>query len=225
MGHIVKTKAGTYRANWRDHTDRQRSKTFATKKEATAFLAEISSSLNRGTYVDPHAGKAKFGPYATKWMLSRNHEITTVARDDSIMRTHVLPRWRDVPLGRIDHSAVQTWVSDLSKRLAPATVAECHRLLSTVLKSAVRDRIVGPTRARAYGCPSGGARRATTGSSAVRTWPCCSPTSPAATGRSSAWPPAPASAGVSAWACAGMPSTSTPEPYGWSGWPSRWRAR
>ncbi|MEV5738605.1 site-specific integrase [Microbispora rosea] len=143
MGHIVKTKAGTYRANWRDHTDRQRSKTFATKKEATAFLAEISSSLNRGTYVDPHAGKTKFGPYATKWMLSRNHEITTVARDDSIMRTHVLPRWRDVPLGRIDHSAVQTWVSELSKRLAPATVAECHRLLSTVLKSAVRDRLIG----------------------------------------------------------------------------------
>ncbi|WP_218671099.1 hypothetical protein [Microbispora sp. GKU 823] len=59
------------------------------------------------------------------------------------MRTHALPRWRDVPLGRIDPSAVQTWVSDLSKRLAPATVVECHRLLSTVLKSAVRDRIVG----------------------------------------------------------------------------------
>ncbi|KAB8184536.1 hypothetical protein FH610_015675 [Microbispora catharanthi] len=76
-----------------------------------------------------------------------------------------------------------------------------------------------------YGCPSGGARRATTGSSAVRTWPCYSPTSLAATGRSSASPPTPAFAGVNAWACAGTPSTSTPEPYGWSGWPSRWRAR
>jgi hypothetical protein len=37
MGHVAKTKAGTYRANWRDHTDRQRSKTFAAKREANAF--------------------------------------------------------------------------------------------------------------------------------------------------------------------------------------------
>ncbi|ETK30968.1 tyrosine-type recombinase/integrase [Microbispora sp. ATCC PTA-5024] len=143
MGHIVKTKAGTYRANWRDHTDRQRSKTFATKKEAAAFLAEISSSLNRGTYVDPHAGKTKFGPYAQTWLASRNHELATAARDASIMKTHVLARWADLALGKIDHSSVQAWITDLGKRLAPATVIECHRLLSGVLRSAVRDRLIG----------------------------------------------------------------------------------
>ncbi|MFF0248218.1 tyrosine-type recombinase/integrase [Streptosporangium sandarakinum] len=143
MSHIVKTKAGTYRANWRDHTDRQRSKTFATKREATAFLAEINASLNRGTYVDPHAGKSKFGPYAETWLKSRNHELATAARDESIMRNHVLARWRDIPLGKIDHSAVQAWITDLGKRLSPASVIECNRLLSGVLRSAVRDRIIG----------------------------------------------------------------------------------
>ncbi|MEU8251730.1 hypothetical protein [Nonomuraea sp. NPDC048916] len=143
MGHIVKTKAGTYRANWRDQTDRQRSKTFPTKREATAFLAEINSALNRGSYVDPHAGKTKFGPYASSWLASRNHELATAARDQSIMRNHVQPRRQDVPLGKVDHSAVQAWVTDLGKRLSSATVIECHRLLSGVMRSAVRDRLIG----------------------------------------------------------------------------------
>jgi integrase len=143
MGHIVKTKAGTYRANWRDHTDRQRSKTFATKREATAFLAEIKSALNRGSYVDPHAGKTRFGPYASSWLASRNHELATAARDQSIMRNHVQPHWQDLPLGKIEHSAVQAWITDLGKRLSPATVIECHRLLSSVMRSAVRDRLIG----------------------------------------------------------------------------------
>ncbi|MFI6788837.1 tyrosine-type recombinase/integrase [Nonomuraea sp. NPDC050383] len=97
----------------------------------------------RGTYVDPHASKTTFGPYADTWLKSRNHELTTAAQDASIMGNHVLARWRDVPHGKIDHSAVQAWITDLGKRLSPATVIECHRLLSGVMKSAVRDRLIG----------------------------------------------------------------------------------
>lgn len=52
----------------------------------------------------------------------RNHERNTTARDASITRTHVLPHWEAVPLARIDHLAVQGWVTELGGRLAPATV-------------------------------------------------------------------------------------------------------
>ncbi|MEU7883903.1 hypothetical protein AB0B54_00205 [Microbispora bryophytorum] len=113
----------------------------------------MGAALNRGTYIDPHAGKSKFGQYAVTWMRSRNHERTTVARDDSIMRTHVLPRWESVALGKIDHTAVQTWVTELGKRLSPASVAECHRLLSAVLKTAIRDRIIGTNPAEGVRLP------------------------------------------------------------------------
>ena len=143
MGHIVKTPAGTYRANWRDPAGRQKAKTFRTKREASAFLAETETTLARGGYVDPHAGRLRFGIYAARWRAARNDEITTRARDESILRTHVLPRWRDVPLSKIDHLAVQGWVSDLGARLSPATVAECYRLTSAILRAAVRDRLIG----------------------------------------------------------------------------------
>jgi integrase len=142
MGYVRKTPAGTWRACWRDASGRQPSKTFATKREATAYLAEVESSHARGTYVDPAAGRLRFGNYAQTWLAGRTYERTTTARDTSIMRTHLIPRWGTTPLGRIDHSAVQQWVSELSVSLAPATVAQCHRLLSAVLRSAVRDRLV-----------------------------------------------------------------------------------
>jgi hypothetical protein len=54
MGSVRKTKAGTFEARWRDAADRQCCKTFATKREASAFVAEVEASLSRGTYVDPH---------------------------------------------------------------------------------------------------------------------------------------------------------------------------
>lgn len=143
MGHIVPTPAGKYRANWRDTAGRQRAKTFRTKREATAYLAEIEIALNRGAYVDPHAGRVRFGDYAARWLAARNDEITTAARDASIMRNHVVPRWGTTPLTKIDHLAVQHWVTELGSRLSPATVAECYRLVSAVLRTAVRDRLIG----------------------------------------------------------------------------------
>jgi len=143
MGHIVPTPAGGYRANWRDATGRQRAKTFSTKREAKAYLAEVESAVSRGLYVDPHAGRMRFGTYAARWLNARNDEITTAARDASIMRNHVVARWGTTPLAKIDHLAVQQWVTELGDRLSPATVAECYRLTCAVLRTAVRDRLIG----------------------------------------------------------------------------------
>lgn len=153
MGHIVRTSAGTYRANWRDATGRQRAKTFPTKKQASAFLAETEAALTRGTYVDPHAGRMLFEVYAAKWAAGRNDELVTIARDASVMRHRVLPRWGAVPIGRINHSDVQQWASELGQHLAPATVRECCRLLRAVLALAVRDRIIAENPAEGVRLP------------------------------------------------------------------------
>ena len=142
VSNISRTPAGHYRANWREPSGRVRAKTFKTKKEAARFLAELDSTLGKGTYVDPHAGRTPFRVIAQRWLDSRNHEANTKARDASIMRNHVITKWGDWPLSKIDHLAVQEWVTALGNRRSPATVAECHRLTSAVLKSAVRNRLI-----------------------------------------------------------------------------------
>jgi len=143
MGYVRKNPNGNWRACWVDANGRQPSKTFKTRREASAFLAMVEASANNGTYVDPHAGRrVPFGPYASKWLEDHHTEITTQARDKSLMRTHLLSHWSKAPLARIDHSAVQRWVNELAGKLSPATVSECHRLFSAVMKAAIRDRLI-----------------------------------------------------------------------------------
>lgn len=142
MGFIDKTPEGRYRAYFRDPSGKQRSKTFRLKKDATTFLAEIETSKTHGAYVSPHASRMAFGAHAAEWMATWNVEITTAARDRSIMQTHVLPRWGDVPLSKIDHLSLQAWATDLGTRRSRATVVEALRLASAVLRSAVRNRLI-----------------------------------------------------------------------------------
>lgn len=142
MGFVDKTPEGRYRAYFRDPSGKQRSKTFRLKKDAATFLAEIETTKTRGAYVSPHAGRVAFARHAAEWMATWNTEITTAARDRSIMGTHVLPRWGDVPLAKIDHLALQGWVSELGTRRSRATVVEALRLASAVLRSAVRNRLI-----------------------------------------------------------------------------------
>src|SRR4051794_16441566 len=90
----------------------------------------------------PHAGRLQFGEHARQWMASWNTEAATSARDTSVMRVHVLKHWESWPLAKIDHLAIQTWITGLSQRLSPATVGECRRLMNGVLRSAVRNRLI-----------------------------------------------------------------------------------
>ncbi|MHA6805017.1 tyrosine-type recombinase/integrase [Salinifilum ghardaiensis] len=142
MAFITTTPSGKWRANWRDPAGNQRAKTFRTKREAKTFVAQIETDMAHGSYVSPHSGRVPFRDYAQRWMESWTTERTTAARDESIMRNHVLPQWGDGPLGNIDHMAVQTWVSDLTDSLAHATIVECHRLTSAVLRSAVQNKMI-----------------------------------------------------------------------------------
>lgn len=142
MGFVNPTPSGKWRANWRDPEGKQRAKVFRTKREATTFLAQIETQKAQGSYVSPHAGRTRFGDHAQRWMDTWNTEATTAARDASIMRNHVLPQWGAWPLAKIDHLAVQAWITELCEKRSRATVAECYRLTSSVLKSAVRNRLI-----------------------------------------------------------------------------------
>jgi hypothetical protein len=65
---------------------------------------------------------------------------TTKVRYEVALRRQILPRWELVPLSRITHSDVSSWVHGLTDEgLAPATVRYAHRVLSLALTAAIRD--------------------------------------------------------------------------------------
>jgi len=123
MAGVRKTPAGSWRAYWLEPSGKQVSKTFATKREATAFLGSVATSASTGAYVSPHAGRMLFGDHARAWMASWNTEATTHARDASIMRTHCIAPVGDVA-ARQDRSPVRP---DLDLRPGPSAVARDGR--------------------------------------------------------------------------------------------------
>lgn len=142
MGHVSRTPGGNFRANWRDPAGKQRAKTFPTKREANAYLAQIETAKNGGTYVSPHAGRVLFADHAREWMAARRTADTTTERDRSVMRTHVLPQWGAWPVARVDEMSVQQWITGLAGRRSHAVVSKCLQLTSGVLRSAVRNRLI-----------------------------------------------------------------------------------
>ncbi|WP_233513890.1 tyrosine-type recombinase/integrase [Micromonospora craterilacus] len=105
-------------------------------------MVEMEGSLNRGTYVNPHAGRTRFGDFAQQWLATRSVEARTTERTVSLLRAHVLPKWGDWPLGKVDFMSVQEWVTGLGRDLAPATVGKCYQLLSMILRTAVQARLI-----------------------------------------------------------------------------------
>ncbi len=45
--------------------------TFRTKREADAYLASVRADVDRGSWIDPDAGKVTFEEYSSRWLAGR----------------------------------------------------------------------------------------------------------------------------------------------------------
>jgi integrase len=76
--------------------------------------------------------------FAESWWTTRSgHRISTRKRDRGILDNDVLPVLGDRMLGEVTPQAVQSWVSELSGRLAPASVRRSYTVLAQLLEAAV----------------------------------------------------------------------------------------
>jgi len=140
MGSIRKApRSGRWEARYRDPAGRQRTKTFATKGDARAYLAAAETDVLRGQWIDPAGGRVLFGEWAERWWSTTvNLRPSSRARDDSLYRNHVGPVFAAVPLAAINHLAVCEWIAGLSARgFAPTTVHKCHQILAKIMRAAV----------------------------------------------------------------------------------------
>lgn len=139
MAYVDKVKVGLhakYRARWVDPAGKQRAKTFATKREAKAYAAEMERSLQVGSYVDPSKGKILIKDFAAEWLASRDVRASTAARDESYFRSMILPTFGDMPIGAIRPADVNAWKTKLLVGHAPATVGKALTLLKAMLNDA-----------------------------------------------------------------------------------------
>ena len=131
-----------WRARYVDEDGREHAKSFARKVDAKQWLDGFTAAVVTGTYVDPKAGQITFRDYAERWRQIQVQRPSSRAHVETMLRRHAYPTLGDRPLSSILPSDVQAWVKGLE--LAPATVGVIHGIVSTIMKSAIRDRrIVG----------------------------------------------------------------------------------
>ena len=104
----------------------------------------MERDLDHGTYVDPSAGQVTFEDFARRW-LSSAPDLRPRTREnyDGIIRNHLIPAFGKTPLSRLRPEHFRDLIrSKQAQGLAEPTVRRIVRLSSTILKTAVTDRIL-----------------------------------------------------------------------------------
>lgn len=138
-GSIAKRPNGKWRARYRDDTGRERSRHFARKVDASAWLDEVTSTLHAGTYVNPRAGSITFQRFYDEWAPRQLWVQSTRSNADLAVRS--VP-FGGLPLNAIRRSHIETWVKSMSAQWAPTTIKTRFVIVRSIFRAAVADRLI-----------------------------------------------------------------------------------
>lgn len=143
-----------YRVRYLDPDGHPHSRSFpdGQKRKADKFARDISSDVDRGTYIDPDAGSITLRKYVTEiWLPAQTFGPSTRETIERQLRLHILPdlgdarglgSYRLAQLAR-SPSVIQAWIRGLQtkpeKPLAASHIKLVLITLSTILNAAVAD--------------------------------------------------------------------------------------
>ena len=145
-GGVRKLPSGHYQAHYRvDHVWYTAPTTYRTKRDADLFLAATRADIERGTWINPSAGKITLAVYSKRWLVERP-KLRPRTRElyDGLLRLHILPDLGESELSKLAPGRVRTWHSKLvaAGSPGPPTVAKAYRLLHAILQTAVEDELI-----------------------------------------------------------------------------------
>jgi integrase len=135
----VRNGKTSYRVRYRDPAGHQRSKVFSRKTDAARWLHENETAKGNNAWVDPAAGRERFGEWAERWYGTTAALRPTTRRDyRKLLDLEVLPTLAAVPIASIDALMVREWLATLAAEgLGPKRAGKARAVLSQVLDAAV----------------------------------------------------------------------------------------
>lgn len=131
-----------WRARYIDPEGQEHSKNFDRQKDAKAWLVDVESSIQDGTWVAPSGGRQTVAVAAATWLASHpDWTPSTRERNESIVKLHINPRWGTVRLASVQPDAVQQWLNGIE--LAPGSVRKIASAFKSILDLAVAHRRLG----------------------------------------------------------------------------------
>jgi integrase len=146
VAYVVKRtrKSGglSYLVRYHGPDGKTHSRQFPKKVDADRFANASEVAKHSGSWIDPGRGRILFSEWVEKWKPSQVHlRPSSRARDESYLDTHIVPRFGNVPLSKIQNADIRAWIAELSALgLAPATVGKAKQIVSKILQAAVDDR-------------------------------------------------------------------------------------
>lgn len=115
MPWAEKLPSGKYRAAYRlpNGETRYIKGTFSHKKSAKDAAVEAEGKVKRPGWRDPRVGLTTWGQWHDVWWPSRSIEPQTKSSEESMVRIHIMPRWKDEPLAEITRHDVQAWATSM----------------------------------------------------------------------------------------------------------------
>ncbi|MFJ6675891.1 tyrosine-type recombinase/integrase [Actinosynnema sp. NPDC091369] len=144
-------KGMRYKVRFPGPDGRERSKMFPDRQKgaADAFLHEIETDKNKGTYLDPDAGRITFRDYTEKhWINARTFDESTREGVEFRLKLHVYPYFGDTELRLIQPSTIQAW----ERKLQQKGLAETYRRTIFANVSAVFTAAIDDERLRKNPC-------------------------------------------------------------------------
>ena len=138
-----------------DPSGGQHNKNFPRKTDAERHLTTIESRRLTGDYVDPNLAKIKFGDWSTQVEAGRlDTRKSTKARDESCLRSLILPALGQLSIGSIQPTTIQQWLTDLHGRgYAPATTRKAYQILARTFNAAVESGLLARSPCRGVRLP------------------------------------------------------------------------
>lgn len=135
---IRKLANGKWEASYRDPAGREKIKRHRTRAEADRWLSGMKTNMARGDYIDPRLARTPFKQWSDEWLATTSHlRPRTRNGYESALRVHVLPVFRDMPVGSIQQVDVRRFVADmLANGSAPGTVRGARKVLRLALATA-----------------------------------------------------------------------------------------
>lgn len=133
-------KGKRWRARYVDEHGQERARGFARKVDAQTWLDEVTAAQVAGTYVDPRLGAVTFASFYREWS-SRQVWVSGTQKAMDLAANSVT--FTGVKLSDLRPSHVETWVKSMQDaELAPTTIRTRFNNVRSVLRAAVRDRVL-----------------------------------------------------------------------------------
>jgi integrase len=154
-------KGMRYKVRYLDPDGRELSKMYPDRQlsAAKAFLHDIESAKQQGTYLHPNAGKITFQTYAEEWLTGQAFKPATRRVVPSRLKNQAYPFLGPIELGSITPTTIRNWIRWMTDRaLAPSYRHVCFVHVSAILSAAVDDKKIAtnPCQARSVTRPQRG---------------------------------------------------------------------